>query len=387
MRICILNITSGGMSGGYRTYLSRLVPLLAEHPQVEALLVGMPEMIDIAEWRESLPSVQWLLLRCSLAARGREVEPEARKAIERFSPDVIFIPTARHFARNGTPVVNMVRNMMPAALGHSAYPVERLRNWGRLRQMRSAVQRSDRVIAISQFVRDYLIESLGLDQTRVGVVYHGIDPVDDRDIREQPEVIPNDVKGRFVFTAGLIYPYRGLEDLIDAWGHLGDGPDRPPLVIAGRVGQGMKRYYRKLIRMVEERSLASHIRFVGVLDRGGMAWCYRNCAAFVMTSRVEACPNIALEAMAHGCACISTDNPPMPEMFGEAARYYRAGAAEQLAQHIRDVLALRAQQREEIRRNASVRAGQFTWQVCCDGTVRELRKAIEPNRLMTEASL
>jgi len=276
--------------------------------------------------------------------------------------------------------------MLPATLEYSAYPLEWIRNWGRLRQMQSAVRRSDRVIAISQFVRGYLTETLGVAEDRVGVVYHGIDAVDNFDI-QQPVSILSDLEGRFVFTAGVIYPYRGLEDLIVAWEQLGDGSDRPPLVIAGKIGQGMSRYYSRLIRMVEERGLASHIRFVGLLDRGEMAWCYRNCAAFVMTSRVEACPNIALEAMAHGCLCISTDNPPMPEMFGEAARYYRAGAADQLAQHIRDGLALLPGQREEIRRNALARTGQFTWQACCEATIRELREAIESARLMTEPSL
>ncbi len=371
----MMNITAGGMSGGYRTYLSRLVPRLAGHPEVEALLVGVPQTVEIDEWRQRSPSVQWVPLRCTLAARGREVGPEARKAMEQFSPDVLFVPTTRHFAWNGTPVVSMVRNMMPAAPGLTAYPVERVRNWGRLRQMRSAVHRSDRVIAISQFVRDYLTDALGLDPSRIGVVYHGIDPVDERDM-QQPVAVSREWKGRFVFTAGLIYPYRGLEDLIEAWGHLRTGSDLPPLVIAGKVGQGMKRYYRKLVGMVEGKGLTPHIRFVGVLSRGEMAWCYRNCVAFVMTSRVEACPNIALEAMAHGCVCISTDNPPMPEIFGEAARYYRAGAAEQLAQHIRDALALPAEPREEIRCDALARAGKFTWDLCCQRTIEQLQQAI-----------
>lgn len=371
----MLNVTAGGMSGGYRTYLSRLVPRLVGHADVEALLVGMPETIDVSEWRERAPSVQWVSLRCALVTRGREVGPEARKAIEQFSPDVVFVPTTRHFAWNGTPVVSMVRNMMPAAPGLTAYPVERVRTWARLRQMRSAVHRSDRVIAISQFVRDYLTDDIGLDRTRVGVVYHGIDPVDERDMR-QPVAVSHELTGRFVFTAGLIYPYRGLEDLIEAWGHLRTGSDRPPLVIAGKIGQGMKRYYRKLVGMVEGKGLTPHIRFVGVLDRGEMAWCYRNCAAFVMTSRVEACPNIALEAMAHGCVCISTDNPPMPEIFGESARYYRAGAADQLAQHIRDVLALPAERRQPIRCDVLARAGKFTWDLCCQRTIEQLQQAI-----------
>jgi len=375
VRVCMLNITAGGMSGGYRTYLSRLVPRLAGHPEVEALLVGTPETIDVSKWQERVPSVQWVSLRCALAARGREVGPEARKAIEQFSPDVFFIPTTRHFAWNGTPVVSMVRNMMPAAPGRTAYPVEWVRTWARLRQMRSAVHRSDRVIAISQFVRDYLTDDLGLDQTRVGVVYHGIDPVDDRDIR-QPVEVSHELKGRFVFTAGLIYPYRGLEDLIEAWGHLRTGSDLPPLVIAGKIGQGMKRYYRKLVGMVEGKGLTPHIRFAGVLDRGEMAWCYRNCAAFVMTSRIEACPNIALEAMAHGCVCISTSNPPMPEIFGDAARYYHAGHCEELIQRLEEIWNLPANQREAMCRLTVARAGRFTWEACCQETIAELQKAI-----------
>jgi len=95
-----------------------------------------------------------------------------------------------------------------------------------------------------------------------------------------------------------------------------------------------------------------------------------------MTSRVEACPNIALEAMAHGCVCVSTDNPPMPEMFGDAAQYYRAGASDQLAQHIRDAQVLPADQRQEIRRDALARAGKFTWDLCCQRTIEQLQQAI-----------
>jgi glycosyltransferase involved in cell wall biosynthesis len=66
----------------------------------------------------------------------------------------------------------------------------------------------------------------------------------------------------------------------------------------------------------------------------------------------------------------------MPEIFGEAARYYRAGAAEQLAQHVRDAQVLPAEQRQEIRRDARARAGQFTWDLCCQRTVEQLQEAI-----------
>lgn len=362
------------MSGGYRTYLSHLVPLLVGHPQVEALLVGMPQTIDTSEWQRTAPSAQWLSLRCSLRARGREVSREARKAIGGFSPDVVFIPTARHFALNGTPVVNMVRNMMPMTPHYSLGGIERLQNWARFRQMREAVERSSRVIAVSQFVRDHLVARVGLEEARIGVVYHGTDTEFQQPL-SRPAAIPDDLSCRFVFAAGEIYPYRGLEDLLAAWGHLRDGSDPPPLVIAGRIGQGMSRYYRKLVRLVEESDLASHVHFVGSLSQTEMAWCYQSSLAFIMTSRVEACPNIALEAMAHGCVCISTDNPPMPEMFADAAVYYPFGDARLLADRIQEMLEMSDVQRRRFRERVLCRATQFSWTRCVEQTIAELAVA------------
>ena len=35
MRIAVVNLTSGGLSGGYRKYLARLMPLLASDPRVQ----------------------------------------------------------------------------------------------------------------------------------------------------------------------------------------------------------------------------------------------------------------------------------------------------------------------------------------------------------------
>ncbi len=370
----MLNITSGGMSGGYKTYLSRLVPLLARHQQVEALLVGMPEKVDIGEWKDRAPSVQWLPLRCAVTTKGREVSRNTRETIEQFSPDVFFIPTSRYFAMNGTPVVSMVRNMMPMMPQHSIPGMERLRNWGRWRQMRHAVERSSRVIAVSHFVRDHLTSKTGLAQDRVGVVYHGVDVKLDHDARKPPAV-PYCPSVGFVFTAGEIYAYRGLEDLVRAWARLRHLSNLPPLVIAGGTGQGMNRYYNGLERLVQKAGLDSQIHFVGRLAPREMAWCYRNCSAFVMTSRVEACPNIALEAMAHGCISIAADNPPLPEMFHRAALYYPPGDCEVLADRIQEALQLAAPQKRRFRECALQRATRFDWALCAERTVAELTLA------------
>jgi glycosyltransferase involved in cell wall biosynthesis len=111
-----------------------------------------------------------------------------------------------------------------------------------------------------------------------------------------------------------------------------------------------------------------------------MFWCYRNCRAFLVTSRVEACPNIALEAMAQGCVSICTENPPLPEFFGNATIYYAAGNRESLLDALSRMESLGDKGRAAISEAAIARARQFSWEKTTEGTVRELRKAVTARR-------
>jgi glycosyltransferase involved in cell wall biosynthesis len=95
-----------------------------------------------------------------------------------------------------------------------------------------------------------------------------------------------------------------------------------------------------------------------------------NAAAFIMTSRAEACPNIVLEALSFGARCLSTDNPPMPEFFGDSARYYKAGDPESLAGLLDGTLSTAA--KAGYRDAARARASAFTWAATLQGTLAQL---------------
>ncbi len=95
-----------------------------------------------------------------------------------------------------------------------------------------------------------------------------------------------------------------------------------------------------------------------------------------MTSRIEACPNIALEAMSHGCLCLSADNPPLPEFFREAAFYYQAQQADSLVAAIIAAINLTPEENEKLRARARARAQEFTWENTAEQTIRELKLAI-----------
>jgi glycosyltransferase involved in cell wall biosynthesis len=364
MRLAVVNLTSGGFSGGYRKYLDRLMPRLRRHPAVERLDVFIPPQVAAGAdhtWpvRDALGGYR-----------------ELRQQIRELRPDVVFIPTARWFDATGTPTVVMVRNMEPIEVpfGGNAWP-EAVKNLVRAHTARRACLRADRVIAVSEHVRDFLRTRWDIDERRVGVVYHGIDaPVAGE---EQRPALLAALEGRpFFFTAGSIRPARGLETLISAMALDAGGRDRL-LVIAGKVDPGAEAYARRLADLAERAGVAQRIIRVGHISPAEMSWSFRNCELFIMTTRAEACPNTALEAMSHGVLAISGDNAPMPEFFGQAARYYHLGEASSLAATIRETLALPDREMKALRARALARAKDFDWDRTADETIRQLGLAMK----------
>jgi glycosyltransferase involved in cell wall biosynthesis len=255
-------------------------------------------------------------------------------------------------------------------------PREVVRNLVRRAMARRSCRRARRVIAVSDHVRTFLISKWRLDPASVPVVHHGIDAPQAIAGDAAPGLLRSLPPFRFLFTAGSIRPARGLIDLIRALPQV-SGPEHPlTLVIAGATDDGMERHRQDLVGQAERLGVGSRVVWTGGLDDVAMGWCYRNCAAFVMTSRAEACPNVALEAMSYGCACVSVARAPMPEFFGEAAVYYQPGNADGLARAIES--ALEPARRLSLAAAARARARQFEWDTTASKTAAELRAAVHP---------
>lgn len=370
MRVAIVNLTAGGLSGGYLKYLRRLVPRLAAHPEMETLAVFVPSGSRAQLGDESTVIREWT------ADDARRGFPRLKQDVRDLRPDVVFIPTASWLDFVPAPTVIMVRNMEPLVRPFSGLPLrEGLRNLARRIVARRACNRAARVIAVSNYVRQFVVARWGIPKDSVPVVHHGADAIEGTPAVTVPHALKHDPSIEFLFTAGSIRAARGLEDLVEALPGLSERRLPSTVVIAGQTDSGTSRYQKALIERSRKLGVASQIVWAGSLDESEMSWCYRHCAGFVMTSRVEACPNVALEAMSHGCACVSVDGPPMPEFFGDAAVYYRAGDAAGLTRGLEQLL-LERKVAPRFRAAALLRARAFTWENTAQQTVAELKTAI-----------
>lgn len=370
MRIALVNLTAGGLSGGYRKYLQRLVPLLQNASGVNGLEIFIPERATTTLTLEGVP------LRTIAATDAYRGYAQLKTHLRASKPDVVFIPTANWLHCGPIPVVAMVRNMEPLLVpfeGNSL--IDGLKNLARTYAARRASQRSCRVIAVSQYVRDFITQRWGLAIDRVGVVPHGIEPPVTRAEASMPRSLADVALGQFIFTAGSVRPARGLEDIIEAVAWLNRSVPSITLVIGGEPNPDTRFYHDRMQRLAAERGIAHWVIWAGQLNAREMAWCFYNSATFVMTSRAEACPNIVLEALSHGCLSVSTDHPPMPEFFGDTAYYYRARGARSLAEQL--MAALNAPEADQqVKRLAAIRrARQFDWRTTVERTIEQLRLA------------
>jgi glycosyltransferase involved in cell wall biosynthesis len=158
--------------------------------------------------------------------------------------------------------------------------------------------------------------------------------------------------------------------VIEAVGRLAGRNPVPGLVIAGA---GNDPAYATRLRDQAARSpIADRIRFVGHVDREVMRALYQRAELVILATEVEACPNIAIEAMTAGAAILASDCPPLPEIIGPGnAEFFPARDIGRLADLIRQhldspgaVAGLRARSRE--------RAAAWSWEECARQTAELL---------------
>lgn len=372
MRVALLNLTGGGMSGGYRKYLRNIVPRMSKHDDVEGILCASPESVGVQDWFDPLPNVRFVNCK-PFQFLFRHRDTELLRELEVFSPDVIFVPVERAFCFKNVPVVNMIQNMEPFVSMFNGNPLIEIPGlFSRFWHSKNVIKKSDRIVSLSNFATALLIKNWKIPSEKIGLVYHGIDIVENVNER-RPAILPIDWKDNFLFTAGSIRSARGIEDALFALKHLKSrGINNINLVIAGEASPSMAGYLRKLKNLIQKNKLVSIVCWAGNLSEKEMAWCYKNCQAFLMTSRVESFGMIGGEAMAHGCICISADSPCLPEIFDDAAIFYPSKNSKALAEAIRSVLVFDDNQRKSMSEKSKRRAAKFSWDVCAEKTVAEL---------------
>jgi glycosyltransferase involved in cell wall biosynthesis len=368
MKLAILNLTNGGICGGYKKYLKEILPRLDAHPSIEHILCASPFDLSLFADIDSFRKTE--VIGCRPFYMQRLFPGALHVRVKDFSPDVIFVPVARYFRSGDVPVVTMLQNAFPLVSSWQdkiPFPI-RARHFMMRIAAREALVSSTRVVAVSEFVRARMVERMGLNNDNIVVIPFGSSATTSkRSVR--PLKLPPGYEDEFIFAAGGFEPYRGYDDLIEACcGFLRDRPGCRGVAIAGGCRPQMVWYKKKITKMIVDYGLSGRVVLLGELAPEEMAWCYDKCRVFAMTSKVEIFSMIAAESLAHGCVTVASSAACLPEVYGDTAIYYLPGNTSLLCDGLKKAFCLDASERRSLGERARQRAHNFTWDSCASRT-------------------
>ncbi|MCX6385400.1 MAG: glycosyltransferase family 4 protein [Solirubrobacterales bacterium] len=173
------------------------------------------------------------------------------------------------------------------------------------------VNRADRVIVCSHYMREHVVDIFGLEESDVAVIPNGIDPldlqpVDDLHTLRASFATPDQrlilLVGRLVYEKGFQLALEALPGLIAGLGNV-----RFLVAGSGTAEQDLKEQATRL-------GLDDHGIFLGWIGDDVLHSLYRIADLTVVPSLYEPFGLVALEAMASGCPCIVADTGGLREI-------------------------------------------------------------------------
>jgi glycosyltransferase involved in cell wall biosynthesis len=212
-----------------------------------------------------------------------------------------------------------------------------------------SIARSRLVIAISEHVKETLVERLDVEPERVRVIHLGAD---------LERFTPADrTREPFLLYPANLWPHKNHERLFEAFALV--RRERPELRL---VLTGAGRARKPTPEGVDVRGWVSDDELVEL---------YRSAAALVFPSLYEGFGQPPIEAMACGCPVACSATTALPEVVGDAARTFDPASAEDIAAAVLELLRDPA---PYVARGLA-RAQRFTWESCAlahDDVYREL---------------
>ncbi len=158
--------------------------------------------------------------------------------------------------------------------------------------------RAQKVVAVAKATEQKLRDDYGLKNTTTIYNMANIEMV------TKLSRSPIDVQQPFILAVGRLFKQKGFDLLIEAYAK-SKAKDHIKLLI---VGEGSEQ--PALEALIKQNNLEDKVMLYGSTDNP-FAF-YAKAEFFVLSSRHEGFPNILVEALACGCACLSVDCPTGP---------------------------------------------------------------------------
>jgi glycosyltransferase involved in cell wall biosynthesis len=363
MNIAILGLTA--TSYGSLTYLKSFLPHLAQLDRSNHYEVYLPAgyahpadarppnfRFHFRRWtsRSGTLRVLWEQLVLPWILRARRI-------------DAVYTTHNMAILLSPTPSIIILQNVEPFFAGQFPNALHlRPRLWLLRKMTELSLRRSRKIIAISEWEKEFLVERFNLPPDKIMVSYPGVTegfrppaPGSVAALREHLGLEPP-----YILSVTRLAGYGNLLNLVNAYISLVKaGKVTMPLVISGDVWDAQ--YIGRVKKLLAEEGCADRVKFPGYVHHQYMPLLFGHAACFVFPSLLEACGTVLIEALACGTPILCCRRRPMTDICGDAAILFDGEDPGDIADRIFEVLS-DSSLREALSRRGLARAPQFSWQ-------------------------
>lgn len=225
--------------------------------------------------------------------------------------------------------------------------------WLRKAIIGRSLKRADDVVAISQSVRQSLLDVMHTPADKISIIYNAVNlegfPYRDREY--SPEVCELIYVGRLIEAKGVQITLRALGQVRDK--------NRFRLRIAGDGD-----YREELVRLAEELDISDRVEFLG--SRRDVPDLLNSADVFIhMPVWAEGFGIAVAEAMSAGCICVCAANGAMPELIDDRENGFLIGRedASHLARTLDEIYLMSADEKRHYAQAAHEKAKQFSTEI------------------------
>lgn len=250
--------------------------------------------------------------------------------------------------------------------------------------IRMAVLRAHTIITVSNFTRQDIIDKFGANPKKLIVTYEGVADLVKQESNPEAVMLPAQVlalyhiSSPFLLYVGNAYPHKNLNQLMVAFSELHRRRPELSLVMVGKNDYFYQRVRAKAesLQLWQDGAENTPVVLPGYIPDAHLASLYQQALLYIFPSLYEGFGLPPLEAMAHGCPVVSSNQASLPEIIGDAAEYFNPYDEQDIIAKIESLID-DSKRRQTLVARGLVHVKKFSWQACAEQTLAIYRQAVK----------
>jgi len=240
------------------------------------------------------------------------------------------------------------------------------------KNLAATLDRADRIITVSNLIREELLENYRVEEDKVVTIYEGVDdaykPRAGYDLERV--LTPLGLREKqYVLLTATLEPRKGIDVLLDAWSLLPLSLRKAfPLVITGSSGWRNSGLVDRIEAFIKEGT----VHHLGYVQADLLPYLFSGASVFSYPSVYEGFGLPVLDAMRSGVPVICRAGTSMAEFAEGACVLCDTGESEELASHLQRLMESQ-EERDVWAEQGRVQAEKFSWKRCADETLAVYR--------------